>query len=116
MQELEINKVNSLMDDCNISLIQTTDKEVLEYVLKKLNTKKVFYEIKEMDMDFKEKHFNNKVNFVKSSFSIEYLEKVIKLCKAIKIDKVKISLMDDYPILFESEKFNFIIAPRVEAL
>ena len=114
MQELKINKVNSLMDDCNISLIQTTDKEVLEYVLRKLNTKKIFYEIKEMDMDFKEKHFDNKEDVVRSSFSVEYLEKVIKLCKATKIDKVKISLINDYPILFESEKFNFIIAPRVK--
>lgn len=49
-----------------------------------------------------------------SSFSIDYLKKVLEFVKLSNDEKVKIKIGNDYPLWIETSEYIIILAPRVD--
>ncbi len=111
---IEINSSDLVdsIEDCAIvadacSFITQKDKFVIE--AKEMNTAMSEFSSDEVKIQAKEES-------VKSRYSLEYLQKIIKSCKLV--EKTKIRFSQDYPlkIEFKTEKMelSFVLAPRVE--
>lgn len=99
--------INFFIDDINVSGIETNDKEVEDIIKNKLPKNHRFDDCKFKFPDVIKYH----QEFKETQVNVDILMNVLKLCKKLKIERIKIRLDNDYPLLITTDRFLYVQAP-----
>jgi len=143
-QEIPIADRKGFLDPANVMMIIPKSKKLMTYMtdIMKLmprdKTPELYYELfKEADLDVFRQSVTDETDITKlkenvltfitkirdsditrpnaSTYSCDYIEKVITIVKHAGSQKVKIFVKRDYPITVETDNLKFVLAPQVDS-
>ncbi len=108
--KLDEEEIVGYIEPANVLLIYPKTKEFKDLIERNFDVGNSNKEIPKLD--YKVSNFEEAKDEMVSTYSMQYLSEIFKLCE--NYEKVKFKLKNNYPLWVETIDFVCILAPRVE--